>query len=118
MHDPKTTDIAQQRKDFAEYRRKSVEEEGFKGDFKAACIKEHKGIVPKTPAMWIVAAEAVYWGLYIDNHKDEWDAELAEMEMAYEPDTDDPGVRGPSARSLDSYQERQERDWYSGGFLG
>jgi len=66
MHRPDAP-LQEQRKDYAEYRRKTRDEEGFDGNFKAACIKSH-GSSPTTPAQWVEAASIVYWSAYADNH--------------------------------------------------
>lgn len=74
------------RLDYAEWRRKAVSE-GFRGDFKAACITVNDGEVPPSPEAWVAAAEGVYWDACADNCYDESEGPgiTEPWEVAYGP---------------------------------
>lgn len=60
------------RAEFAEWRRKAKEEEGFKGNFRQACEALLDDPRAATPEQWVQAAESVYLDIRWENMSHDW----------------------------------------------
>lgn len=60
------------RADYAEWRRKAQEEEGFRGNFRLACEALLDDPRAATPKQWVQAAESVYLDLRWENLSQDW----------------------------------------------
>jgi hypothetical protein len=90
MHTP-TTDINENRANYAEYRRKA-RAEGFGGNFReaaAGCLSAHPAHA--TPSEWVDAAADVFWTAYAEARMEQ------ECEADYDPygEPEGPGITEP-----------------------